>query len=188
MLPWAIILLLLSVAAVLVVMILSESQVPTDDPIAQLDAFPTLRGTNLLLQNVTVPDDLEGELQLIVVAYDDDQQVFVNKWLRPLEALNEDYPQLRGYYLPLLPPDTANASAFIIGGMTLAAANDTDRARTIVTFTNVETFNELMGIDDTETLQLFLLGENGRIEWRGSGQYDPLTLESLSVALEDLAP
>lgn len=163
--------------------------VPSDDPVEGETpiAFPTLKGTNLLLSSVTVPADLDGELRLIVVAYDSDQQVYVEKWLRPLEALNERYPQLAGYYVPLLPQETADAALPIIGGMTLAAQNDRDRARTIVVFTDVEAFNRIVGVPNGEEIQLFLLDSAGNIQWRGTGSYRHETLAALEDALQRLS-
>jgi|GEM_PF-3912217 len=171
-----------------VAVIVAANRVPNDEPIAgeTVQAFPQLEGTNLLIESVTVPNDLSGEYRLLVIAYDDDQQIFVNKWLRPLELLNDAYPQLSGYYVPMLPQDTADAALPIIGGMTLAASGDRDRERTVVVFTDVEQFNALTAINTTDQLQLFLLDSDGQIQWRGSGNYDPDTLASLESALAAL--
>jgi hypothetical protein len=161
--------------------------VPADDPEeGESGAFPRMDGTNLLLESVTVPDDLSGEYQLIVIAYDTDQQIYVDKWLRPLEDLNEDYPQMTGYYLPLLPQDTRDAAVAILGGMTLAAKSDEDRERTVVIFTDVDAFNSLTDVPDKEEVQLFLLDSSGVVRWHGSGAYQPETLDSLKAVLADL--
>lgn len=165
--------------------VIASQLVSSDDPIAGTTAqtFPSMEGTSLLLEKVNVPTELEGELKLIVVAYDSDQQTFVNKWLLPLEELNTEYPQLRGYYVPLLPQDTSDAALAIIGGMTLAASGDRDRARTIVTFTDVEQFNALVDVQGVDDIQLFLLDADNTIQWRGQGRYDPVILASLEDAL-----
>jgi len=170
----------------------SRNLAPVSDPIdrstAEQASFPSLEGVNLRFETVAVPSALAGEYRLVVVAYDTDQQTLVNKWLRPLELLNEQYPQLRGYYLPLLPQDTADAALAIIGGMTLAATSDRDRERTVVVFTDVAGFNDLLDIPDTATLHLFLLDAQGAIQWRGNGPYDPDTLASLETRLAELIP
>ncbi len=165
----------------------ASRSVATDAPQAQGDAFPQLRGTNLLLETVHIPDDLAGTYQLLVIAYDTEQQPLVNEWLAPLEALNARYPQLGGYYVPLLPQETADAALFIIGGMTAVASGDDDRARTVVTFTDVEAFNALVAVEGRDTVRLFLLDEHGTIHWQGSGPYAPDTLAALEAALDELA-
>lgn len=177
--------LLLGIAAIVGIFIIVRQATPADDPIAPEveNAFPILKGTNLKFEQVTVPDDLADGLKLIVVAYDSDQQIYVDKWLRPLEKLNEEYPQLSGYYVPLLPQDTRDAALAILGGMTLAASGDADRVRTIVVFTDVTAFNEIVGVSGINEVQLFLLDENNRIRWHGAGGYQYKTLQSLEQAL-----
>jgi hypothetical protein len=180
--------------------------VPTDDPLlreaatedaAQLDdetspllveqvIFPAIEGTDLRFAQKSVPDDLAGEYRLIVVSYDVEQQEDVDEWLEPLEKLNDEYPELAGYYVPLLPADTADNAGFIIGGMSLVAGSDENRERTIVTFTNIDKFNRYVGVDGLAAIQLFLIDENNRILWVTSGRYSTEKLAELRGALDYL--
>lgn len=178
LLTFSLILLALVVAA----LILAGQATPADAPVAN-DGFPLLTGTNLMLERVTVPTDLPGEFKLLVVAYDSGQQRIVDKWLRPLEALNEDYPQLTGYYVPLLPQDTADAAAPIILGMSMAASSNEDRARTVVVFTDVAAFNNLVDVRGMEEVRLFLLDGQNSIRWMGEGAYAVDTLSALEAQL-----
>jgi hypothetical protein len=183
------ILLILSLSLLVVVIGLVTRQfVPTDAPRAASDeaSFPTLRGTNLRFEEINIPQGLTGRYRLLVVAYNSEQQPYVEKWLGPLEALTETYPDLMGYYLPLLPQETADAALPILGGMTLAAQNDRDRARTIVVFTDVTAFNDLVQVTDTERIQLFLLSEDHRILWQAVGGYRPELLAELETTLANL--
>lgn len=161
---------------------------PADNPVdtGKANTFPILKGTNLLLEQKTVPDDLAEGLKLILVAYDAEQQIFVDKWLKPLEALNDQYPQLSGYYVPLLPQDTRDAAVAILGGMILAAKSDEDRARTVVVFTDIDAFNNMVEIEGVKDVQLFLLDANNQIRWRGTGAYAYETLQSLEQSLAEL--
>ncbi|PJF44239.1 MAG: hypothetical protein CUN55_04960 [Phototrophicales bacterium] len=166
------------------------NNVPTDDPQpAYITAqatnrvkFPKLRGTNLSFEQVVIPDDLGDNVKLIVISYDDAQQPTVNDWLPPLEALNEKYPMLAGYYVPLLPKDSADAAAFIIGGFA-ALASENERARTVIVFTNVDIFNELVGIENKDEIQLFFLNTDDTIVWHTSGSYTAEKLAELEAQL-----
>lgn len=149
-------------------------------------AFPVVEGTNLMLSELSIPTELDGNLKLIVVSYDVSQQPLVDEWLQPLEETNEKFPQLAGYYVPLLPKSASDSALFIIGGMGLAAKNDEDRERTVVVFTDVEKFNELLDIEDKETVRLFLLDEANSVVWRSSGAYSPELIEDLEDVLVDL--
>ena len=158
---------------------------PTEDPIqGESRTFPELIGTSLLLEQTSIPSTLSGDFKLIVVSYDDTQQPDVDGWLPALEALNQEFPRLAGYYVPMLPKSAADSSFFIIGGMAAVAKNDTDRARTIVVFTNVDAFNQLVDVPHTDAIQLFLLDGDQKIIWQGSGIYNEETRDDLRAELE----
>lgn len=157
---------------------------PNNNEAASQNPFPQVQSTNLKFETRAIPNDLDGSVQLIVVAYDTDQQIYVDKWLKPLEDLNERYPDLNGYYMPLLPRDAADGALFIIGGMALVAESNENRERTLVTFTDVDAFNDQVGVLDKNDVQLFLLDASQQIVWHGSGEYAPATLASLEAALQ----
>ena len=186
---------LVSVIGVLVI----SRNVATDDPQSQANKrtevkqFPVLTGNNLMLstsnllgEELTIPQDLGDGLKLIVVAYDDGQQPDVEGWLEPLEGLNEDFPELSGYYIPLLPKSAADAAVVIIGGMYLGAGSDENRERTIVVFTDVEEFNRLVEVEGVDEVRLFLVGEDDVILWEAGGAFQEETLWELREALEEL--
>lgn len=185
-----------AVAAVIIGVVVFGNNVPTDDPepappamvtdstaaSSEMVIFPLIRGTNLAFEQVAIPTELSNGPKLIIVSYDDAQQPIVNDWLPPLEALNENYPDLAGYYIPLLPKDAADAAAFIIGGFA-ALANEDERARTLIVFTNVEGFNDIVGVEGLDNVQLFLLDTNNAIVWQTSGLYTDEKLADLERVL-----
>lgn len=179
-------------ALLAVVVYLFGQNIDTADPSSEtqnnpdLLAFPVIEGTNLLLDELTVPTDLNGTLKLIVVSYDDSQQPIVDEWLAPLEETNDKFPELAGYYVPLLPKSAADSAFFIIGGMGLVAGNDENRARTIVVFTDVDKFNELLDIEDKMAVRLFLLNEEDNVVWQTAGAFSPDAIEELEAALTGL--
>ncbi len=170
--------------------------VSTDDPIVadetnesaedNLLKFPILTGTNLELREQAIPADLNGELQLIVVAYTVDQQPAVEAWLPHLEDLNADYPDLAGYYVPILPKDTADSALFIIGGMALSASGEKDRQRTIVVFTDVDAFNDVLELDGIDEIRLFLINAASDVIWAENGEFTPEKLTDLANTLATL--
>lgn len=198
--------LIFAIAAVAIFAI--GASVPTDDPVVPTtDAavqsesddvvgqdtveteeylvFPEIRGTDLDFEQIRVPGDLTAGPKLIVVSYDDNQQGIVNAWFEPLVEINDEFPALSGYYVPLLPKDASDGAAFIIGGFA-ALANDDERDRTIIVFTNVEQFNELTAVEGTDVVQLFLLNSDHQIVWRAEGEVDDAKLDGLQVALTAL--
>jgi hypothetical protein len=163
----------------------TQALVSTDETLPILGAFPQMRGTGLDFGTVRIPEDLVAGPKLIVVSYDDNQQGIVNEWFEPLLELNTEFPTLNGYYTPLLPKDTADSAAFIVGGFA-ALANEAERERTVVVFTDVERFNELVSINSQDTVQLFLLDCDNQIRWQASGPVNKQKLDSLRTTLVTL--
>lgn len=166
----------------------------TETEVPEYNAFPEIPGTSLAGMDITdirdlgnfsirVPTELNEGPLLLVVAYDANQQNMVNDWFAPLLELNETYPTLSGYYVPILPKDTADSAGLIISGF-LFTASDDERDRTIVVFTDVERFNVLVGVENTTTIQLFLLDESYHILWHGSGAYTSDKLSRLQAQLD----
>ncbi len=187
------IILVVVLAIGLIVMFVVSQTIPAEDPVLEdspatetFVQFPSVPGTNLNFDRVRVPHDLSVGPKLIVVSYDESQQSDVDAWLPPLEALQDEYTSLRGYYMPLLPKDASDRGAFIIGGMSVMASN-ADRERTIVVFTNVDLFNELTEVPNQDSIQLFLLDEQNWIRWRETGLTTDEKVESLRNALTDLS-
>lgn len=180
-------------AALIMAVFFAARAVDTSDPANTQSTslanpkFPKIKGTSLLLEEVTVPDDLTGTQKLIVVSYDASQQDDVETWLPALEDMSTGFPDLAGYYVPLLPRSASDSALFIIGGMTLAAENDRDRQRTIVVFTDVDKFNELTDVPDKNKIRLFLLDANDQIVWRGAGGYGQSQIANLEAALKRLS-
>lgn len=177
------------VISAIVLVVLIGRGVSTDDPVPQptstlssLLIFPKLTGTNLNFSEVRIPTDWGVGTKLVVISYESAQQPDVDAWLSPLETLNEQYPNLAGYYLPLLPKSASDNAAFIIGGMSVMASS-ANRARTIIIFTDVDRFNQLVGLDSKTTIQLFLLDTANQIRWQAAGGYDDGKLQDLAEAL-----
>lgn len=161
-------------------------EVPSEDPV-QNDRrqFPEIVGTNLRFNEISLPSDLPEGPKLIVVSYDESQQPDVDEWVAPLEDLQKDYPALSGSYAPLLPKSASDSALFIIGGMALIA-NNAEREQTIVVFTDIDLFNQQLGIATKDDIQLFLLDDQNQIRWRESGPTSDEKIESLRSVLDGL--
>ncbi|MCD4687320.1 MAG: hypothetical protein K8S97_15435 [Anaerolineae bacterium] len=185
-------LILTAIVVVVVAALIVSQHIPTDDPKVQdnqtgtLNTFPDLVGTNLLFKELHIPADMDLGPRLIVTAYDIQHQAAAYDWLVPLAQLNEEFPQLSGYFVPLLPKSASGSAVIVIGTMAVAIGDDWDRANTIVVFTDVEKFNEMVDVDSKEDIQLFLVDHRSQIVWRASGDFEAAKLANLRAALEAL--
>lgn len=65
-------------------------------------SFPTINGSNLRRQKLSLPQDFEGRFNLIFVAFQQWQQMEVNTWVPLAEKLEEQFPGLVYYELPTI--------------------------------------------------------------------------------------
>ena len=62
--------------------------------------FPTIQASNLNRRTFNLPGDFESERNLVIVAFQRDQQEVVDTWTAPIRDLLERFPDLRFYELP----------------------------------------------------------------------------------------
>jgi hypothetical protein len=131
--------------------------------------FPALRGRNLLGQDVTLPDAFEGARNVVMVAFQREQQDLVDSWVPTLAAAAASDPELRFYEIPVIGSLFAPARRFIDGGMATAIGDREVLARTITVYGPVNAVTKPLGIRDRSTITVFLLDRDSRIEWSSSG-------------------
>ncbi len=135
--------------------------------------FPTVQGTNLQRRDFLLPDDFEGTLNLVFVAFKQEQQILVDSWIPEAKALARGYPEVRFYELPTLARYNAAYRWFISQGMRSGILDPATRALTIVLHLDKATFCDTLGLPDEETIYVLLVEQGGRILWRTEGAYAP---------------
>ncbi|MBC7870345.1 MAG: hypothetical protein H7Y09_05850, partial [Chitinophagaceae bacterium] len=133
--------------------------------------FPTMTGSNLSGKKFHVPHDLEGDYNIINVAFDMYQQYSVDTWLPFLEKLPARYPNLRFYELPTVPQYGAFQRMLIDGWMRQGIPDPVVRARTITLYVNVSEFIEKLSLPGVSTIYTFLLDRDGKILSRIDGPF-----------------
>jgi hypothetical protein len=146
--------------------------------------FPTVKGSNLQRESLTLPDDFEGDLNVVLVPFQRWQQNLVNTWVGPARDLEEDNPHIRYYELPTIESRNWLSRTFINEGMRAGIPDQTARQRTITLYLNKERFKEALHIDTEETIQVFLVDQAGEIIWRERGEYTKEKERTLLMALE----
>jgi len=93
--------------------------------------FPTVSGSNLQRSKFTLPQDLQGELNLVLIAFQQWQQTQVDTWIPFARQLEKDHPALRYYELPTIQRLNTLARTFINEGMRAGIPDLVARERTI---------------------------------------------------------
>jgi hypothetical protein len=148
--------------------------------------FPALDALNLDKRPVKLPHDFAGERNLVVIAFQRQQQKDVDTWLDTRKRFETIDPALRYYELPTLARLNVFARWFIDNGMRGGIPSHEQRARTITLYLDKEPFRAALGLGDESSIYVLLLDREGNILWRSQGNFDESKAQSLEQALERL--
>jgi len=146
--------------------------------------FPKITAENLNRRKLHLPDDLEGEVNLLLIAFQQMQQISVNTWLPRLEELSGRYPALHYYELPTIGTGYRLARGFIDGGMRAGIPDEATRERTITLYLNKRDFRQQLDLPGEDTIYALLVDRQGEVLWRAEGEYDEAKGEALERAVE----
>jgi hypothetical protein len=132
--------------------------------------FPTVHASNLEGEKLTLPEDFEGELNLVFIAFLREQQDDVDTWLPIGKELEREYPSLRYYELPTIYQANPAYRWFINNGMRRGIKDPVARARTITLYLDKAKFRKALGLPHEGTIYTLLLDAEGRVIWMADGR------------------
>ncbi|MFB0559991.1 MAG: hypothetical protein ACETWM_01980 [Candidatus Lokiarchaeia archaeon] len=147
--------------------------------------FPEVKGKNLEKQTFRLPQDLEGELNILIVPFQRWHQQLVNTWTFFLNTLVEDNPSLEYYELPTISKGYKAVSFMIDGGMRAGILDKKTRHRTITLYINKKTFKEQLKIPNEDTIYLFLVTKDGDVLWRAEGAFSSEKADELEAIISE---
>ncbi len=148
--------------------------------------FPTVRGSSLSRDNFTLPDDIEAEYALVMIAFQQVQQFDVNTWLPVARQLAESYEDMVYYELPTVDRLNPAARAFIDGGMRAGIPDPVARATTITLYLDKPAFRQVLEIPDEDSIVVMVINQEGEVFWRTDGRATKSAVEELEATLSEL--
>jgi hypothetical protein len=150
--------------------------------------MPAVSGSNLQRERLNLPEDLEGEWNLVLIAFQQWHQRQVDTWLPFARQMEETYPSVRYYELPTIQRLNALARTFINEGMRAGIPDPVARERTITLYVDKGDFRAALDLPDEDNIYVLLLDRQGRVLWRAEGAFTPVKGESLAEALRGGQP
>jgi hypothetical protein len=144
--------------------------------------FPQVRGSNLAGQGFTLPQDIQRDYALLMIAFQQVHQFDVNTWLPTARDLSQQYESLAYYELPTIDRLNPAARLFIDGGMRAGIPDPVARATTITLYLDKPSFRQALDIPDEESIVVMLINREGEVLWRTSGPASPEAIEALQQA------
>jgi hypothetical protein len=138
-------------------------------------AFPPVTSYSLDKQKVSLPSELEGQTNLLLISFKPEHQQDINSWLPTAQALQHTNFQFRYYQLPV-----AERENFIFRWWETSSmrSDQTDPSTwhwTIPLWVDRRKFLEDLTIPNEKQVVALLVDRQGRILWRASG---PMTADS----------
>ncbi|KPL22008.1 MAG: hypothetical protein AMJ93_08215 [Anaerolineae bacterium SM23_84] len=149
--------------------------------------FPNVTGKNLLREQVTLPEDLSGDFNVLVIAFQRWHQGMIETWVTFLRELERSLPSVRYYELPILERFNASSRTVINEGMRAGIPDPLSRERTITLYVDKATFRRALDLPDEDTIYVLLVDRTGRVVWRAEGGLTAEKGNSLVRALHDQA-
>jgi transcriptional regulator with XRE-family HTH domain len=147
--------------------------------------FPQVSGSNLERKRLNLPQDFEGQVNLLFVAFQQWQQGEVNTWIPTAQDLEAAHPDLRYYELPTIRPLNRLAQAFINGGMRAGIPDRLARQRTITLYLDKEAFRSALDLPDEAHIYLLLIDDRGQELWRERGVFSPEKGDALKARVAE---
>ncbi|WP_075061870.1 hypothetical protein [Ornatilinea apprima] len=146
--------------------------------------FPKVSGANLLRQKKHLPEDFEGLMNVVLIAFWQSQQSDVDTWLPPLERWEKTCPGLEHYELPTISSRGRLAQFWIDEGMRMGIPDPQTRAHTITLYLEKAAFRRALEIESEDEITVLLLDGQGEVIWRGRGVWDADQGQALQSQIE----
>lgn len=133
--------------------------------------FPKISSSNLEGQKFELPQDFKGKLNIVLIAFQREQQDLVDEWLPFLNDLARRNPDIAFYELPTLNISYILVRRVIDGGMQAGIPDKNARERTITLYLNKKIFRKELDIPDEKTIYVLLINKKGKVIWRTRGSF-----------------
>lgn len=150
--------------------------------------FPTVNGSNLQRAKLTLPQDFEGDYNLLFIAFQQWQQDEVNTWIALAENCEARFPGLVYYELPTIRVLSGISKFFINEGMRAGIPNPKSRERTITLYLEKDDFRTALDTQDEEHIFALLIDHQGNELWRARGPYNQSSEAGLLEVLSHIMP
>lgn len=148
--------------------------------------FPVVSGYNLMRKEFEFPRDFEGKHNLVIIPFQQSQQLDVNTWIPAAQELERRFQDLVYYELPTIYKLPSLSRTFINEGMRAGIPDQTARERTITLYLDKEVFKRALNITSEQSIHLFLVDQQGNILWSELGLFTESKAQSLIEILEGL--
>jgi hypothetical protein len=145
-------------------------------------SFPRVSGSNLNGSRFNLPQDLTGDLKIVLIAFKRNQVSLLETWAPAMEEIEKNH-QVTYYELPTLSRNYAPLGWWIDGGMRAGIIDEKARDKTITLYINKQKFKQQLKIPTEDIIYVFLLNKAGQPIWRTEGALTEEKLKKLETKI-----
>ncbi|MCX7020183.1 MAG: hypothetical protein WCK47_14240 [bacterium] len=146
--------------------------------------FPALSASNLEGVRYELPGDFEGELNLLIIAFQRRHQEDVNTWLPFVRELRGHLPILHYYELPVISRGNPVFRLWLDNAMKAGIPGKESRSSTITLHVDKPAFRAALDITDEDDICVILTDKLGHVLWRTQGPMDDAKRMALARLLQ----
>ena len=160
---------------------ISVSEVSVKDK----NTFPTVTGTNLHGDEKTLPDCLEKEYTILIVAFERWQQELCDGWYVHIEKYMKENENTAYFEVPTISKMNGFMRWFIYRGMRGGITDEQMRRQVITLHIDKEPFKQGLNIDSEKTVYVYAVNKQGRLLALESGEYSAEKWQRLTAPLKE---
>lgn len=145
--------------------------------------FPSVEGSNLAGQRFRLPKDFEGQLNIVLVAFEMEHQADVDTWVPLVKQVAAAAPGVRYYELPTIWRMNPVRQWIIDSGMRMGIPDPKTREATITLYLDRDAFCQALDLPHTRLIYVLLVDAQGQVLWRESGRLTEAKGASLMQAV-----
>jgi hypothetical protein len=149
--------------------------------------FPALKSETLEKRAVQLPQDFQGERNLLFIAFEREQQKDIDTWLTQMKRYADRDKGFRYYEIPTIEKTNRLMRWFINTGMRNGIPDKKARERTITLYIDKEPFKKSLQIPDEKKIYAIVVDRLGNVLWRATGPYNEASGNGLWDFLEKSA-
>jgi hypothetical protein len=143
----------------------------TERGASHLARFPRVHGANLERREFTLPDDFDGERNLVLIAFKREQQAEIDTWNPAAQRLAREHPDVRYYELPTISRGVPLARWWLDAAMRAGIPDRAAREATITLYVDKPAFRDALQLPTEETIAVLLVRRDGQVLWRDESAY-----------------
>ena len=164
---------------------MAQTQTGAGSANAAANLFPTIAAEALDKTPITIPKQLEGQPNLLLLSWARDQAPEIDTWTAVAQALEHSYPTIRVYRMLVSPPENALYRWWDSSSLRNAETDPELLHWTVPLYTDEVALQRALGLSGSRhAVVAVLVDRAGHILWKAQGPSSSATRSGLLAAVQ----